>query len=82
MFITSIFLLLIKLLLYLLLFLLYRKTVVNLAVAEGPAVQGIYQQVIRDFPDLIGGAGRMWGSKNRRYVNRKHNSFSYKFFIL
>ena len=45
-----------------------RKTVVNLAVAEGPAVQGIYQQVIREFPDLIGGAGPLWGSKNRRLV--------------
>ena len=44
----------------------FRKTVVNLAVAEGPAVQGIYQQVIREFPDLIGGAGPMWGSKSRR----------------
>ena len=47
----------------------FRKTVVNLAVAEGPAVQGIYQQVIREFPDLIGGAGPMWGSKSRRLVN-------------
>ena len=41
---------------------------VNLAVAEGPAVQGIYQQVIREFPALIGGAGPMWGSKSRRCV--------------
>ena len=48
-----------------------RKTVVNLAVAEGPAVQGIYQQVIREFPDLIGGAGPLWGSKNRRLVYKE-----------
>ena len=41
----------------------------NLAVAEGPAVQGIYQQVIREFPDLIGGGGPKWGSKSRRLVN-------------
>ena len=54
----------------------------NLAVAEGPAVQGIYQQVIREFPDLIGGAGPMWGSKNRRYANRKHNIFCSKLVIL
>ena len=47
----------------------FRKTVVNLAVAEGPAVQGIYQQVIREFPDLIGGGGPKWGSKSRRLVN-------------
>lgn len=32
-------------------------------VSEGPAVQGVYQQVIREYPDLIGG---MWESKRRR----------------
>ena len=54
---------------------IFRKTVVNLAVAEGPAVQGIYQQVIREFPDLIGGAGPMWGSKNRRFVLIEYTIF-------
>ena len=43
----------------------YRKSVVNIVVSEGPAVQGIYQQVIREFPDLIGGAGSLWESKRR-----------------
>ena len=42
-----------------------RKSVVNIVVSEGPAVQGIYQQVIREFPDLIGGAGSLWESKRR-----------------
>ena len=41
----------------------YRKTVESIVVSEGPAVQGIYQQVIREDPDLIGG---IWESKRRR----------------
>lgn len=35
----------------------------SIVVSEGPAVQGIYQQVIREYPDLIGG---IWESKRRR----------------
>ena len=39
-----------------------RKSVVNIVVLEGPSVQNIYQQVIRDFPGLVG-AG--WESRRR-----------------
>ena len=41
-----------------------RDMVMNIVVTEGPAVQGIYQQVIRDFPSLIGSAS-IWESKRR-----------------
>ena len=41
---------------------LRRKSVVNIVVLEGPSVQNIYQQVIRDFPGLVG-AG--WESRRR-----------------
>ena len=41
---------------------IFRKTVESIVVSEGPAVQGIYQQVIREYPDLIGG---VWESKRR-----------------
>ncbi len=41
------------------------KAVEDIVVSEGPAVQGIYQQVIREYPDLIGGVGSMWESKRR-----------------
>ena len=37
----------------------------DIVVTEGPAVQGIYQQVIREFPSLIG-ASAMWESKRRQ----------------
>lgn len=40
-----------------------RKSVVNIVVLEGPSVQRIYQQVIRDFPGLVG-AG--WESRRRQ----------------
>ena len=40
-----------------------RKSVVNIVVLEGPSVQNIYQQVIRDFPGLVG-AG--WESRRRQ----------------
>ena len=42
-----------------------RESVVSIVVSEGPAVQGIYQQVIREFPELIGGSGSLWESKRR-----------------
>ena len=42
---------------------IYRKSVVNIVVLEGPSVQNIYQQVIRDFPGLVG-AG--WESRRRQ----------------
>ena len=35
----------------------------NIVVLEGPSVQNIYQQVIRDFPGLVG-AG--WESRRRQ----------------
>jgi hypothetical protein len=41
-----------------------RKSVINTVVSEGPSVQGTYQQVIRDFPSLIG-AEASWESKRR-----------------
>ena len=44
-----------------------RKTVESIVVSEGPAVQGIYQQVIREYPELIGGVSSLWESK-RRYL--------------
>jgi hypothetical protein len=39
-----------------------RKAVVSIVVSEGPSVQNIYQQVIRDFPGLIGSG---WESRRR-----------------
>ncbi len=42
-----------------------RKTVMDIVVTEGPAVQGIYQQVIRDYPSLIGASVAVWESKRR-----------------
>ena len=42
-----------------------RKTVESIVVSEGPAVQGIYQQVIREYPELIGGVSSLWESKRR-----------------
>ena len=46
-------------------FLFSRKTVESIVVSEGPAVQGIYQQVIREYPELIGGVSSLWESKRR-----------------
>ncbi len=40
----------------------FRKTVIDIVVSVGPSVQNIYQDVIRDFPGLIG-AG--WESRRR-----------------
>ena len=37
----------------------------DIVVTEGPAVQGIYQQVIRDYPSLIGASVAVWESKRR-----------------
>ena len=41
------------------------KTVESIVVSEGPAVLGLYQQVIREYPELIGGLSSMWESKRR-----------------
>ena len=37
----------------------------DIVVTEGPAVQGVYQQVIRDYPSLIGASVAVWESKRR-----------------
>jgi len=36
----------------------------DIVVTEGPAVQSVYQQVIRDYPSLIG-TSAIWESKRR-----------------
>lgn len=42
------------------------QSIEDIIVSEGPAVQGIYQQVIREYPELIGGGSSFWESKRRR----------------
>ena len=43
---------------------MFRDSVISTVVLQGPSTQGIYQQVIRDFPNLIGN-GAMWESRRR-----------------